>query len=297
MHERAHTRFRLVILAFVALAVTFSIFSLTQVGSRPYAGFRADVAGLVVAVEPGSPADAAGLRAGDRILRIDGLAPAEALAVRPQAAVGETWLLIVERYANIELGSGEAQPRISTIDITYGRLTTRALTIQLIYQLVGVCFLIFGALAYMKLGERPGLLLALMGICIGFMFLGGTYGHFYTSQALASAVMAARVALAVMGFAFLLHFLMIFPKPKPIVERNESLALILAYGPAILTSLVALSVMARPLAMENVAPALIPLLTIFGVYYFAAGLAALLRSEWRGVMGNRRLMSDADRNI
>ncbi len=297
MHERAHTRFRLVILAFVALAVTFSIFGLTQVGSRPYAGFRADAAGLVVAVEPGSPADAAGLRAGDRILRIDGLAPAEALAVRPQAAVGETWLLIVERYANIELGSGEAQPRISTIDITYGRLTTRALTIQLIYQLVGVCFLIFGALAYMKLGERPGLLLALMGICIGFMFLGGTYGHFYTSQALASAVMAARVALAVMGFAFLLHFLMIFPKPKPIVERNESLALILAYGPAILTSLVALSVMARPLAMENLAPALIPLLTVFGVYYFAAGLAALLRSEWRGVMGNRRLMSDADRNI
>lgn len=214
------------IAALVCLGI--GVLGLRDVGKRPYAGFEAARDFNVVRVRAGSPADEAGLEVGDVIKVIGGIPVQDSKARwrQPRPEIGETRTYCVKR-------AGEIQE----VDITFTAQPSTDYLRTGLGIVVGLCFLGFTLWAYLTAPSASTVLLALFGLCFGLEFFPSPYSHNFTLRSLAEAL---GVVVIVAGFAFLIHYLMLFPRRRGLLDRPWGLYLI--YLPAALMALFMLSV-------------------------------------------------------
>lgn len=212
------------LLTAAAAAVALGVLGVADLRRQASAGIWWGPGNTVIRVFDGSPAEAAGIRLGDRVHSIDGI-PIEDTRQRvrrPRVEIGETRVYEIER-------DGE---RIE-IPITYGPLLPRMLVLSLGDAATGACFLLFGLWAYFKAPSTATRLLALVGVCFGIPLLPAPW---FDSFAVRAAAEAIGTTLIVFAFAFLLHFVLAFPYARSWLERPISRPVI--YAPATLLALV-----------------------------------------------------------
>jgi hypothetical protein len=140
--------------------------------------------------------------------------------------------------------------------------------------LIGVCFLVFGVWAYLAAPGRATALLAVLGLTFGPAF---TIGPYFASAALRTAVGAITFAVILVGLAVLLHFLLVFPRAKQLLQRRNMMWVI--YGPAAVVALVAVWVTALQSTATSESNAILRLLFgLFEAAYFVIALIALIHS-------------------
>lgn len=231
----------------------------------PYDGFTTGPDYTVIRVRPGSPAAAAGLRVGDRLIRVNGVAVEDAASMdrMPRAAIGETRTLIVESGATTR-----------NVAITYAPLPGRDMALSWANLIVGLCYVGFGLLAYWKAPGKASLLLALTGVGLGLALLPAPY---VASHGLRQLVGVVQLALIVFGFATLLHCLSVFPKPKAILRRAAATRVL--YAPAVAIALLfAWLLIAEPSATGRFNVVVNAIVGIYVVAYFGLALVALIHS-------------------
>lgn len=251
------------------LFIIWGILGLIDARNVPYAGYLTDPSNSVIRVDDGSPAEAAGLSIGDRVMSIDGVSIEDtpALTRMPRARIGETRTLVVESAEGAVEGTRE-------VAITYAGQPGKNVALTWAAFVIGLCFIGFGLLAYMKAPGRSSLLLAVTGLCLGVAFLGGPY---IESYALRTIVGTVQLVIAVLGFATLLHCLLEFPRVKKVLAKNYMVKVI--YAPAVVLVLFLLWLIifepAGTSTLNNVVNALV---SIFIAGYFGLALVALLHS-------------------
>lgn len=249
------------------LFVAWGIAGLLDQANVPYDGYSLAPDNTVSRVRAGSPAAAAGLAVGDRVVRENGVAiedtPARTRMPRP--AIGETRTLVV---------SGPGASATRDVAITYASQPARDRALQWAGFLIGLCFVGFGLMAYSRAPGEASLVFALTGLCLGLTFMGGPY---IASPALRDLVSAATLIVVVMGFATLLHCLSVFPARKATLERPGMTRVL--YAPAVLIALLFIWLIAfKPASTASLNGIVNVLVGIFVVGYFGLSVVALIHS-------------------
>jgi hypothetical protein len=267
-------RFRWAVVAAAAVVGLLHVLGALQVRDQAYRGYRSSDDRVIVEVAQGGPADRAGLKVGDRLVRIDGIDAGDAttLEARPRARVGQTQSLVVDR------GGSTAEVRL----ILAG-LPPIGVVAYLASGLTGLSFLAFGLWAYFSAPSGTSRLLAIAGIGLGAAFTEQPY----VASPFASALQESGLIVgAVFGFAALLHFVLVFPKARRILSTRAALPAI--YVPAAVVSAVkvAATVVQRGepggLLTETTTAALVLVLA-----YFFLAVVALVQSYARATPAER----------
>ena len=198
-----------------ALLMIWGLWGLMDLGSSPNGGFDWGNS-VVIGVDPGGPADQAGLMEGDRILTMGGIPPSDLGALRrqPRTEVGGKRVLVVERTDETTgVTSTEA------IDITYSRLPTSERTFDIVGGVIGLVFLLSGLLVFLKAPCTPSLLFAIVGFGFAGILLPSPY---IGSYGLRTFTMNIFFVAFLTAFASLLHLLLIFPKRKKVMEKKHA---------------------------------------------------------------------------
>lgn len=211
----------LVVLAVVA--VVFGVFGLIDLGNVPYSGYFSNVNSEVTKVFPDGPAAAGGLEVGDVIKTSGGISVDDTKAIvrRPRAEIGSTRTLVVDR-------GGETVE----VDITFAEQPGRNRITTYLAFVIALCFLGFGVWAYSRAPGPATLRLALFGLCFGTAFVPAPYSDSYFLRNLGGNLATTFVVL---GFAFMIHFLLLFPKRRAFLDKPAATKII--YGPAIVVAL------------------------------------------------------------
>jgi len=260
--------FRWVIVAAAAVVGLLHVVGALQVREQVYRGYRSIDEGVIVSVDPGGPADRAGLRVGDRLIRIDGIAAGDtkALEARPRVRPGHPQSIIVDRGGST----------VETQLILAG-LPPMGVVAYLASGLTGLSFLAFGLWAYLHAPRRTSRLLALAGIGLGALF---TEQPYVPSPFVGALQESGLIAAGVFGFAALLHFTLVFPEKTRILGRRSTLPAI--YAPAAIASAGRL---AATLVQRGEPGGVVALTTTWSLVlvltYFLLAVVALIRSYFR----------------
>lgn len=215
--------FRWAIIGAAAVVGLLHVLGALQVRDQVYAGYRTGEDRAIVEVEPGSPADLAGLRVGDRLMRIDGIDAGDrkALNARPRPRVGQTRPLVVDRGG-----------RPIDVQVHLAGLSPMGVVAYLASGLTGLSFLIFGLWSYFKAPRRTTRLFALAGIGLAAIF---TEQPYFASPFARELLEAGLIVAGVFGFAALFHFMLVLPTERRILGRTFTLPVIYA-PPAIVSA-------------------------------------------------------------
>ena len=208
------------IIILCALVALWSVLTMIDIAKRAQAGYYTDGNNTITRVFEGSPAAAAGLQVGDFITRINGISTenhAELLEMG-RAEIGETRVFTFDR-------DGETLD----LSVTFGKLTERDRMLSYAAVLIGLCYLGFCVTAFLGRQNRATQVLAVMGLGIGLAFLGGPY---FASAGFRSIANTLRNAMVLAGIAALLHFLLVFPRPRAFIERPNGFKLL--YTPVVI---------------------------------------------------------------
>lgn len=252
-----------------ALLLIWGFWGLVDLGNNSNGGFAWERSSVVLSVDPDGPAAQAGLQEGDRILTMDGI-PVEdlrALRSRPRTEIGETRVLVVERTDET---SGVTTTE--NIEITYARMPAGDRTMDIVAGLLGLVFLLSGLVVFLKVQNTPSLLFAIVGFGFAGMLLPTPYIGSYGPRILVANVFFLAFLTA---FASLLHLLLIFPTPKPVMERKDRWKLI--YLPVVLYALLGMVNLLIDIPGVLSAPGAFALGAIL-IGYAVLSLAALVHS-------------------
>ena len=276
MVEVREARYKTPFLVLAVLFILWGMFGAADLPNIPYAGYLTDGNNTVVQVEPNSPAELAGMQVGDYITSIAGI-PVEdtrALVRLQRAQVGETRTLVVEQRAATELAAAPGEPPSRSVELTYLAQPGRDLILGIAGVFIGLCFVVFGLGAYLRVPSRSATLLALTGLCLGIAFFAGPYLQSFTLRTIAGAI---QLVIIIFGLAFLLHFMLEFPEPKAILEKPLTTKVL--YAPALLIALFALFlIIFQPAGTSTLNVLTRSLFGLFLVVYFGLALWAMIHS-------------------
>jgi hypothetical protein len=246
------------------LVLVWGVFGLLDIKNITYTGYTTDGDNTVIQVAPGSPAEAAGMQAGDYIRSIGGVSVEDTRAqmAQPRPAVGEQRSVVVER-------GGETV----SYDLTYEAEPAGIKLLSYAGSLIGLCFLCFGLWAYLAAPGTGTTRLAVVGLLFGLAWLGGPS----LGTSMLAVVVSGMILLAVLlGFAALLDFLKGFPVSA--ADRKT----MGVYGPAVLVGLFPLVfTLLRP---DSTSGLNVFFRTLFGLFifvYFGLSLVILIRTYLR----------------
>jgi hypothetical protein len=253
---------------FGALLAIWGILGWIDVGNLAQGGWAEDGNNTVTQVLPGSPSEAAGLRVGDHILSVGGIArtDAGAAARRGRPDVGETWEFVVERDG-----------ATTSVPVTFGELVPERKLLAHANQVLGFCFLGFTLWAFVQRQSAATLTLAITGTLLSAGFFGGHYFENYSARSISNALTTILVFL---GVPALLHFLLVFPTRSAFLERGN--AKLILYGPGLA---VGLFIAYRILATPEATSAMNNFTTIFVGVVLAVYLISCIVTAYKSYSG------------
>lgn len=261
-------RYKTPLLAISVVILIWAMLGALDVRNQAYRGFVTDGNNTVTGVAEGGPAEAAGFRVGDYI-RSNGGIPVEdsrAVAARGRAEINEVRTFEVERDG-----------QTVTLELSFSALPFNDALIFYGGIVVGILFLVFGVWAFLAAPSGATGLLALIGISFSPAL---TVGPYFESTAVRTAVGVVIFLVVTAAFAFLTHFLCVFPKKKRAFERSNMIWVL--YGPAITVGLLAVWLLVlQPASTSSVNVFFRVLFGLFVVAYFGTSLIALLHSYFK----------------
>lgn len=265
MDDQKFAKYKTAFIVVAAVIALLEIPGALDVRNQPYSGYWTDPNNAVIRVFSDSPAQQAGFLLEDHIISSGGIdmKDSKALARRPRAKIGETRAFVVERAGqNVNL------------DLTFSGLPSRDVVLAFAGAIIGFCFLIFGLYAYWRVQNQSTTLLALVGLCFGLAFVNTPY---LASYALRTIFGAVTITLVVFGFAFLLHFMMVFPKAKAFLAKKN--AMLWLYGPAALVALLFLFlIIFQPESTSALNTVVNIIVGLFVAGYLGLAVAAMVHS-------------------
>jgi membrane-associated protease RseP (regulator of RpoE activity) len=198
---------------FSILAVVFLIwgaFGALEITEIPYNGYSLSPDSVVRQIYAGSPAEAAGLKVGDQVTKIDGIAAENIaeLSNRGRPAIGSAGSVTVTR-------DGVEQ----TLNFNY--TTQPTADMWAIYgagALIGLAFLILGLLAYLKNPTRLSTIFCALSLMLAILYLPGPYFASSGARNVTNAVIAVIVGVML---ATLLYYCLNFPRAKEILASRS----------------------------------------------------------------------------
>lgn len=198
------------------LVAIWALLAVGEAGSRPWSGYTASHRHVVISVWPGSPAQEAGIRPGDRIVSINDrrLARPAELGALGRGAIGETRSMRLQR-------SGQ---ELET-QLTYRQMPLTARVQAWLRVATALAFLAIGFLAWRERDGRLTRLLALAGIGFGLAFLPGPWSGPDWWRAVLSVARAALVLAAIVSVVGFVAG--IPPRGDKVAGRRRQLLLVL----------------------------------------------------------------------
>lgn len=223
-----------------AVLVGIAVLGAFDFRNLPYTGYSAPNFDRVASVTEGSPAEAAGLQAGDRIVAIDGVPTDDLNAMfrLHRGEIGQSRVLRVER-------EGEEGP--FEVSLTLGPAAPRQRWTSLAAGLMALVFLFCGLGAFTRAPGPATRLLALLGLCGMLSFTAPPYLDSATPRLLGATV-STLAFLAIP--ALLIHFLLRF-RSQDGVSRRAFAALYLPWAAIGLLSAWTILVQAQLLTMTR----------------------------------------------
>ncbi|MFC1639311.1 PDZ domain-containing protein [Gemmatimonadota bacterium] len=268
------SRYKTPLAVVTVLILIWAVLGALDVRNQTYRGYVTDGNNTITGIDDGGPADLAGLEVGDYIGSIGGIAVEDvrATAARGRATIGEVRTIEVERGG-----------QVVSLDLRYVALTTNAALNYYGGIVVGILFLAFGVWAFLAAPNRATALLAALGISLSPAL---TVGPYFESASVRTAVGVVVFLVVTAGFAFLTHFLCVFPKKKRALERSNMIWVL--YGPAIAVGLLAVWLLVlQPAATSSVNVFFRALFGLFVVAYFGTSLIAMLHSYFKASSRDR----------
>jgi hypothetical protein len=262
------SRYKTPLLAVSVVILIWAMLGALDVRNQTFRGYVTDGNNTVTGVAEGGPAEAAGFQVGDYITSNGGIPVEDSreIAARGRATLGELRTFEVERDGQTVI-----------LELTYSALPFRNALNYYGGIAIGILFLAFGVWAFLAVPSRATGLLAVMGISFSPAL---TVGPYFESASVRTAVGVVVFLVVTAAFAFLTHFLCVFPKKKRALERRHMVWVL--YGPAIVVGLLAVWLLvAQPAATSSVNVFLRALFGLFVVTYFGASLIALLHSFFK----------------
>lgn len=216
------SRSLLLVVAAVTILVWGSV-GLYQGLHRGFSGGLYDPEYRVPGVAPGSPAEKAGFRAGDRVVSVEGR-PVEQLGMESRwprsltPGIGESRHFVVER-----------QGELVSLDMVYQAPFRSAVNARLWAAFIGLSFLGIGLWAWFTVRTPPAAALACIGFAAGMAMSLGLGPDLGAWNGVPSHTGYACQALI---FILLLRFFLTFPVPKRVSARPVVTWAI--YGPWVL---------------------------------------------------------------
>lgn len=220
----------------VLLVAVWGVLGWLDLPNTARAGFGTNGYDRVTSVDAGSPAQAAGMKPGDRIVMMDGIpiGEAERIAHQPRKRAGQSQRITVS----------EASGNLKSMRVMYRQISQRELDLKRIAVAVGFCFLLFPLAAFFTRPVEATRVLMVMGVGLSLAFMSGPAISDFAVRALTKAVTSLFVFA---GIAATLQFLLVFPNRRPWLGRSYGKALL--FLPAfLLWSLIAWRVVFTPSA-------------------------------------------------
>ena len=174
----------------------------------------------VTKVDAEGPAAQAGMQVGDQLLTINGLDVRDSKAWNevPRRKVGEVREYVVDR-------NGEEV----TYSVTIAAQSQKDSMLNRIGWTIGLIFLLMGLWAFRSKNNWASFLFFMFALGFSGTFMGGPY---IENELLDDLIDTARFSLLLLGFAFLVDFLLHFPKQSSFLSSANANRKI--YGPAVL---------------------------------------------------------------
>ena len=264
MRAMGAPRHRTPLLVLTAVVLVSGVLAALDFRNATYTGYLTDGDRTIIQVADGSPAAAAGMQEGDRLVSIGGIAVSDmrGLSRQARAAAGEVRTIEIDR-------AGQTVP----LQLEYASMPAREALAYRLATLLGLAFIGFGLWAYFAAPGPATAVLAYFGVSFGFAFVGVPYFQAPAMRALVDATITAAILI---GFALLLHFLLLYPRRRALLDRPSGLRFV--YAPAIAVALffVALTVL-QPDATSGLNVFVRTLIGLFIAGYFVTSLVVLYR--------------------
>jgi hypothetical protein len=248
--------------------IIWGVLGLMDAKNYVTSGFQSDDNNAIVNIEPGSPAEAAGMQLGDIIKSSGGIDinNNKELSKRNRPAASDVRDFVVDRD-----GSDV------TVQLTYTGLTDKDKSLNMVAFIIGLLFVLLGLWAQNKHKSALSYGFAIFSLCFGFIFFNGPY---IGPGILSNFIDSISTTIVVFSFAFLLGYMLMYPP--------ESKHQKLLYLPAILAALMIWGL--NFIQPEGSGTINMVVRIFFGsviIFYFLSSLITLIRKYMRSSKDDR----------
>lgn len=197
--SNSHSKYNAILQIAGVLFIIWGILGLMDAKNYSYSGYNTDGDNTIIRVRDGSPAQAAGMQAGDVMKSFDGIdvTDAKAFSQRKRTEIGQTVAIVVDR-------SGEEH----TLEVTYAELPDKNSTLNLTAFIMGLLFVLLGLFVHKKKKSALSFAFAVFGVLFGFIWFNGPYVN---PGFLNELVNSLSTAIVMLSFVALARFILQYP--------------------------------------------------------------------------------------